>query len=1079
MKRWKCGVLCAVLAALLCLPVSAGEKAVIQPHYTPSTQKEARCIPLNLQQGYFENGELTQETWHTLYNPETASMMVELADASTSMNMDGDFTKGHWDKIMAEYGYEQLYNTYNNVTYKAKEFRLGWRMLGELQQPIWFPAVNAMIGIQEVEYNGKTRYAVGIVFRGSSDAQDWLADFTAYSDWEGYHEGFSQNAAYFYEVLSKEVIFHVGNKYYSLYEIYDQMKQPDSEFCMLVMGHSLGGALTNVLVGRYLYEHGVHPSNLAGYGFAVPRTAPDNKVKEYPYHNIYNIINADDLVPAITLMGHERFGEDLVYYPDDTFRLNHYGRSYVENNLEQGNSFWRTIGFVGTLAKPHLIDACYRDIVASVSADIAANTEETSKYTTYSTRGYNNWWSADTVISPYTFGDFKDNIRSGGMLMFRDGGVLQTTGDLYTVNGLMMHHEDDYLLVKGDLDIAWGVLNTYPEHLTAGTVEIRGDFTTDNFNFYEYSYRETGTHRTVLSGTGKQVLSFHDEDVRFQNLYLRNPLIEVKSYIPYLRLAEDGVITATDTLVAWEMDLNGHQLGLAGNLHNSDLTMSGGTLQVGGNAAFKIVQPMDGKIAINGSLEMSDTLPFAGGQMWVEGDCYLPSTMIMQNEEDYLCVGKTLTLFAREWDEIPDDHLSAGTVELKGDLTFDDCGTCSQNGYRETGSHKTILSGTGPQTIWFNRANNPNRFENLCIRNPQTSLYMLNDTRLGEDAAITVTGGNRERRVVINGTLDTAEHTMTVDASGWIGTAVWPVEIGGLKSSAGGSLQVTGPLHITGGEVAGKAIVTGNVLANGMLNFAGGQLEVGGNCEAQISLRMQNDADYLLVWGDLILHSDYKLTEGHLSAGTIELKGDLFSNSGNGHPVFWASGTHRLILSGTELQDVKLIGGQADRVMQVCLRNPNVVVWAHTLRLMEDGAIADASQCNIYGNIDLNGHSLAVQGQFNILRGGIVDSSADENGSASGGLVQLALAEDTCTVNIARPVLSEAEETAFETVNILFTGYNGDRMVVCQPMSFTSQSQLSATLDVKNWPQCDRIQVFLLEGDYAPFCREMIVPMAR
>ena len=455
MRKWMTAMLCVLLTMLLCVPALGAEKAPIAPGYTPSTQKEARCIPLNLPQEHWHQGELLDTYWHTLYNPETASMMVELADASTSLGMVGDITLGHWEETMAKYGYGQLYSTYNNVLYQDKEFRLGWRLLGESEQPIWFPAVNAIIGLQEVEFNGKTRYAVGVVFRGTNplDLQDWMTDFTAYSDLEGFHEGFSQNAEYFYNALSKEVIFHVGNKYYSLYDIYDQMKQPNSDFCMLVMGHSLGGALTDLLVGRYLYGHGVHPSNLAGYTIGAALSAPSSFVEEYPYHNIINIINADDLVPVVTVMGHKHIGVNLTYYPGDDFRRIHYDREYVDRHPEQPNIYWQTFGFIDTIAKPHLIDASYRSIVSSVSSEIAASTsEDPSNYIYYSTCGYNDWGFADAIISPYTFGNFTGSIHTGGALRFR-GGVMQIQDDFYTTGGLIMQQEEDYLLVGNDMTV--------------------------------------------------------------------------------------------------------------------------------------------------------------------------------------------------------------------------------------------------------------------------------------------------------------------------------------------------------------------------------------------------------------------------------------------------------------------------------------------------------------------------------------------------------------------------------------------------------------------------------------------------
>ena len=264
MKKGVMAFLCLLMVfTVSCISAAATEEDVIAPIYTPSTQEEARSIPLNQELVHLaDDGTLHNSRWETLYNPYTAEMMVDLAKASRHI---GEYSE--WGTVMRKYGYEQLRFTENNIAYNNTTYRMGWKINDGQEQPIWFPAVNAIIGIQQLTYNGRTRNAVAIAFRGSSDTEDWLSDFTAYSDPEGFHEGFSQNAEYFYNTLSKEIFFYVDGKKLTLYDIYDEMKTPDSDFCMVVMGHSLGGALTNMLVGRYLYNHGVHPSNLAGYGF--------------------------------------------------------------------------------------------------------------------------------------------------------------------------------------------------------------------------------------------------------------------------------------------------------------------------------------------------------------------------------------------------------------------------------------------------------------------------------------------------------------------------------------------------------------------------------------------------------------------------------------------------------------------------------------------------------------------------------------------------------------------------------------------------------------------------------------------
>lgn len=1060
MKRWMMTVLVLLLAVNTALvPAQAAQKETIEPAYIPSTQSEARCVPLTMEQEIWHQGEVIDTDWYTLYNPETADMMVELAAASTKMS-GGDWLSGEWQTTMEKYGYEQLYNTYNNVPYRSGEYRLGWRLMGEVHQPVLFPAVNALIGIQEVEYNGKTRYAVGIVFRGSSDVQDWLADFTAYSDVQGYHEGFAQNAEYFYETLSKEIIFHVGNKYYSLFEIYEKMQEPNSEFCMLVMGHSLGGALTNMLVGRYLYEAGVHPSNLAGYAFATPRTAPRTKVNEYPYHNIYNIINADDLVPAITLAGHERFGTDLVYYPDDAYRAAHYGQIAAENPGKD-HIYWRTVGFLGSGAKPHLIGAAYRDIVASVSAEIMASTADNpSQYTQYSTGGYNNWGIGDPVITPYTYGNFTGDIRAGGTLVF-DGGVMRVAGDCNAVGGIIMHGKDDYLLAQRDLRVG-SANRVLEDHLTAGTVEVKGNFSTDD-GWYTYAYHATQAHRTVFSGTGPQTVTAGQED-QFINLYLRNHMVNFKSAIPNVRLAEDAVLTGTQQLtVGCTLDLNGHTLELAGGLNTRDLIMGGGNLQLSGDARIHTIKKVDGQLIVRGDLDHTSTLVFDGGQMRVDGNCNLPASLIMQNEQDYLMVGGRMTLWARDWDEIPDDHLSAGTVELKGDLDFDDLPViCNENAYHETGTHRTILSGQGKQTIWFNRAGTVNRFENLCIRNPQTVLYMVKDARLGEDAALTLTGENNYNRAFVQGTLDLNGHTLTVTAEEENSSAdALVLDAQALAFANGGRLIVNGDMQLAGGTLAGTVSVSGDLKVKDLLTFAAGDLSVAGDCTLDKGFVMRDAVDRLLVGGHLNLWSHSGIPADHLTAGTVELKGDLNAYGGNSYYSYHATGTHKTIFSGTGKQTVRMGAMYPHKVLQACLRNPDVVLESvHTLRLMENSVQNDISGWNIYGTLDFNGYILlAKSGEFSRLK----EKTGD------GGLLKMKVAQADEEAPASITITCEVELTQEEAIHILFTGYDSaHRLVACEIMTFASESEMTRTLSRENWPECEETCIFWLEGDYTP-----------
>lgn len=845
MKRRIFAGLLGLFVALeaLAFPAFAADDAeTIEPVYTPSTQQEARCVPVSVP---IKNVDETQ--WHTLYNPETADMMVKLAAASYHIGTDTS-----WKGTMQSYGYEQLFSTEDNEVYAGGKYPLRYYLGDDGNVDVMFTAINAMIGIQEVTYNGRTRYAVGIVFRGSSDVADWCADFQAYSDLEGYHSGFAQNAADFYAKLSDQVTFQAGGKTYSLTDIYQEMNEPNSDFCMLVMGHSLGGALSNVLVGRHLREAGVHPSNLACYTIAAPRSAPASL--KYPYDNIYNIISADDLVPLLTLAGHERIGRDICFWPTDEFRVKNYG-SYAAEHPGEHSGWWQTTGFFASEWAPHQIATAYRAIVEEVSAEIAASTpDKLSAYSNYSTNGHNVWDMSEAIVDPYTFGSFTGSLRTD-TLAFR-GGVIQVTGDCTLAGGLTMQSADDYLLAKGDLTIL-GHCPENKDHLTAGTVEVKGNFTANTIA-EGYGYHATGTHRTVLSGSNLQTIRSGGTD-RYQNLYLRNDRVNFTLAIDVLRLAEDALLTATESLTVEQLELNGYRLTHTGDLSATALYMSGGSLSVGGNTKISTSFYVDGTMDITGNLTCEQSLAFAKGQVTVGGDCTLPRSLIMRDESDYLLVNGDLLLWA--YDEMPTDHLSAGTVELRGDFLMSNTTTCCNNAYYESDTHKTILSGTEEQIVSFRHAISTDRFYNLCIRNPLVVFQYLNDVRLAEN-----------------------------------------------------------------------------------------------------------------------------------------------------------------------------------------------------------GSLADISQCELIGTLDLNGYKLAAQGTFKYL-----NKSANNS-----GLVLMTPDADDKTVTVTRPA-GAGEEDA---IHVMFTGFDSaNRMVICQTMTFSSEEEMTETLQLKNWPDCVRIDVFLLGDNYAPFCESILLPV--
>ncbi len=158
----------------------------------------------------------------------------------------------------------------------------------------------------------------------------------------------------------------------------------------------------------------------------------------------------------------------------------------------------------------------------------------------------------------------------------------------------------------------------------------------------------------------------------------------------------------------------------------------------------------------------------------------------------------------------------------------------------------------------------------------------------------------------------------------------------GEKEMNAGKLEVFGDLNLTDGTlyfqeatvyIYGDLTQAGTInLSSGNINIhgdfkyecgttklTGGIMEVCGNFERysdgvywNYHLLMQNDDAYLLIHGDFSIQAyntwEYESNHTRLTGGTIELKGD-FKQTQDPY-TFQPSGTHKVILSGTEKQTV-------------------------------------------------------------------------------------------------------------------------------------------------------------------------------
>ncbi|MDD4402286.1 MAG: hypothetical protein PHI24_10520, partial [Desulfitobacteriaceae bacterium] len=516
-----------------------------------------------------------------------------------------------------------------------------------------------------------------------------------------------------------------------------------------------------------------------------------------------------------------------------------------------------------------------------------------------------------------------DLIQAEGTL-YINGGQLNISGDYrvqrefivegsktygYSSGQLRMVNEADYVLVEGSFITQ--TASGHDGYLTAGTLEVKGDFEQKYGNSYYSSYENfyaTGTHKTILSGEALQTVNFERVENKFNILELKNYSTEGVKFTSPLNATtfiDNGckVTFPNNERMGWQLT--------ADETYNGDLYLGGGILDLNGK-----------KLTVNGNLIQSAGTVFVnGGQLEISGDYKLQTVTKNQNEEvtygnsngylkmnnkaDYVTVGGSFVMYSQY------SHyglLTAGTLEVKGDFTQKRYNV--YDNFRTSGTHRTLFSGTVLQTISLeSSASGSSCFNILEITNTSAEgvNFVAKAFVVGEVKATTtpiINGGN-----------------LNLAASAVINWDSWPFDLGiDEDRTLQKDLTIGGSLYLNGGtlDLNGKNLtVLGNLIqASGMLYINGGQLNIAGDYRLQTEsivegskkysnsygcLKMANEADYVLVGGSFVTQS----SNSHLTAGTLEVKGDFLEKySYSSYENFYATGTHKTILSGEVLQTV-------------------------------------------------------------------------------------------------------------------------------------------------------------------------------
>ena len=544
------------------------------------------------------------------------------------------------------------------------------------------------------------------------------------------------------------------------------------------------------------------------------------------------------------------------------------------------------------------------------------------------------------------------NCNVTGSLKFA-GSELVVDGNMEADNGyLQMQDTEDKLLVKGNLTLGETYVSSKGDCLTNGTVEVKGDFTS---NYKEtgsnwYGYYETNMHKTIFSGEKTQKISFKEPSQvnRFNdNLELQNNNINFATPLYSLTVNNDMTISKTEDLqIVTQLIINNGSFVITGNVEANMLSIN--------NTKENQIQ---------GNLNMTGTVVFNQGSLEVGGNAKFDNGYLqMQDTEDKLVVKGNMTL-GETYVSSKGDCLTNGTVEVKGDFTSNYKETGSNwYGYYETNMHKTIFSGEKTQKISFKEASQVNGFsDKLELQNNDINFATpIYNVKINQDTQLTNT-----EKLMITGTLNTGGYqfatTGNIDAE--------RLDMGGAGVEIAGDVAVR-TMNVSGSD----NLIKGNLMANGGgAAFKQGSLEVGGNAEFNNGyLQMQDTEDKLLVKGNLTLGETYVSSKGDcLTNGTVEVKGDFTSNykeTGSNWYGYYETNMHKTIFSGEKTQKISFKEpSQVNRFSEnLELQNTdiNFATPLYSLTLNQDTVLIHTDLLKINEFLNLNGHKLTTTGKM-------------------------------------------------------------------------------------------------------------------
>lgn len=503
-----------------------------------------------------------------------------------------------------------------------------------------------------------------------------------------------------------------------------------------------------------------------------------------------------------------------------------------------------------------------------------------------------------------------------------NGSNVTATGDYHHNGFLYMKNKNDKLNVGGDLH-----LEGTGDSIQDGVIDVKGDIRL-NHVIHTYIFERYNE----LGGNNKLVLSGEDDvtiymdggrfnDIDFQNSDKRilntddtfratsincgtNPLnISTRNGVLELGAVtcSDFKVTGDSTIIG-ETKFNCSSITFDGDLTSgnswdyTNINLNGKPTNVNGVLTCNDELNLSGAVLNVDDLTLNGRLYFGKGTVNVKGDMTISSGgLYMQDEKDKLSIAGDFNITRDDYVNSP--AIKCGTIECGGDITANGGASCLKN----CGTATFILNGKEDQTISISSPHSDYGepfFNALNISNSGDRKIILKGhliaTELSADSAtlnIESNGGiingakikcdlNITGNLVLERVDDYYEDTCVFDLNGH-------------------NVDINGSLYQHSGELA---------LNNGKLNITGDYLIVRDEDSAAQNvsdgkLNMTHANDNVIVGGKFATMTNVDHSE-LLTAGIMEIKGDFCQYDDGTEFAFPASGTHKVILSGTDIQNI-------------------------------------------------------------------------------------------------------------------------------------------------------------------------------